>query len=367
MKWSVFSATLLLSVVFAATDAEAQFRYLCFGDSITLGNYDDEYDVGHPAHGYPGRLAGFENGVNEPKRLNCPVNNCEVVNKGKSGEKTPGGLTRIDNVLNNNPSHVLLLMEGTNDIFVEYDQDYPTWSFETMVFNLKEMARKAEIRGTDAVHASIIWFHPNGDHGTSKNGQVRDLRDEMASTASAIDPYFVDIWNVLCPASGDVHGHTQTQCFDLHYADAPPDDRGHPVGSGYDMMADEFYDVITSVPVPGAPGTVNPKNTISTGTPTFTWDREDPKRATWYRLQLDDSVGTILDIWLKADDYCNASSCSYQSGNLADGSHSWRVRGRNPKGTGNWSSSRSFTVNTDRIFFDGFESGNTSAWSSALP
>ena len=326
MRRRVLPITLLLGVALVASRAEAQFRYLCFGDSITLGNYDDEYDVDHPAHGYPGRLAGFENGANEPKRLNCPVNDCEVVNKGKSGEKTPGGLTRISTVLDNNPSHVLLLMEGTNDIFVEYDKSHPTWSFEAMVFNLKEMARKAEVRGTDAVHASIIWFHPGGDWGHAKDGEVQALRNEMASAANANDRYFVDIWNVLCPAGGDVHGHTQTQCFDLHYSETPPDDRGHPVGSGYDMMADEFYDVIVSVPVPGAPATVNPKNTISSGTPTFTWSRESPVRATWYRFQLENGGGTLQDLWLKALDHCNSSSCSYQPGNLADGSYSWRVR-----------------------------------------
>ena len=91
-------------------------------------------------------------------------------------------------------------------------------------------------------------------------------------------------------------------------------------------------------------------------------------RATWYRLQVDDSVGTVLDIWLKAADYCGGTTCSASSiVTLNDGSHSWRIRGRNPNGTGNWSSSRSFTVSTDRIFYDGFESGNTSAWSASLP
>ncbi|MGB5661532.1 MAG: GDSL-type esterase/lipase family protein [Thermoanaerobaculia bacterium] len=341
---------LVVSVALGATDAEAQFRYLCFGDSITLGNFDDDYD---PDLGYPGRLAFAS-------RLNCPAANCEVINKGKSGEKTPGGLTRIDNVLNNNPSHVLLLMEGTNDIFVEYDQDFPKWSFETMVFNLKEMARKAEVRGTDAVHASIIHFHPGGVFGNGKDGEVEDLRDEMASAASTNGRYFVDVWSVLCPTQN---------CFDNHYAPAPPDDRGHPDGSGYDIMADEFFNVITSVPVPGAPSTVSPKNTINTATPTFTWNRESPVRATWYRLQVDDSVGTVLDIWLKAADYCGGSSCSASSiVTLANGSHSWRVRGRNPKGTGSWSSSRSFTVSVSAaIFQDGFESGNTSAWSASLP
>jgi len=358
-RWLVWTL-LVVSVALGATDAEAQFRYLCFGDSITLGNYDDDYD---PDLGYPGRLAFGS-------RLNCPAANCEVINKGKSGEKTPGGLTRIDNVLNNFPSHVLLLMEGTNDIFVEYDKDYPAWSFETMVFNLKEMARKAEDRGTDAVHASIIRFHKDADAAAWQFQDVEDLRNELATEATAEGRYFVDIYNVLCPDGDDVHGHTQNECFNLHYPPVPEeDDRGHPNGWGYDMMADAFYNVITWKPVPGAPATDSPKDTISTSTPTFTWTRESPVRATWYRLQVDDSVGTVLDIWLKAADYCGGSSCSASSiVTLGTGSHSWRVRGRNPKGTGNWSSSRSFTVSVSAaVFQDSFESGNTSAWSASLP
>ena len=348
----------LLGGVLGTAESEAQFRYLCFGDSITLGNFDDDYN---PDLGYPGRLEF-------PSRLNCPAANCEIINRGKSGEKTPGGLTRLGTVLNNYPSHVLLLMEGTNDIWVKYDKSHPTWSYETMIFNLQEMARKAEVRGTDAVHASVIHFHQNANAAAWQFQDVENLRDDMAAEAAARDRYFVDIYNVLCPDGLDVHGHTQDQCFSLHYPPVPAeDDRGHPNGSGYTMMADEFYDVITSVPVPGAPTAVSPQGTISTGTPTFTWNRENPKRATWYRFQLEDNGGTLQDFWLKALDHCNASSCSYQPGNLAEGAHSWRVRGRNPNGTGNWSSSKAFTVSTDRIFFDGFESGNTSAWSSSLP
>ena len=56
----------------------------------------------------------------------------------------PGGLTRIDGVLNAVPTStdVLLLMEGTNDISQRAS------SFETTRFNLNQMARKAENRGS---------------------------------------------------------------------------------------------------------------------------------------------------------------------------------------------------------------------------
>jgi len=368
MKSRLAMQLLLAGVVLGANGAEAQLRYLCFGDSITLGNYDDEYDVGHPAHGYPGRLAGFENGANEPKRLDCPTTGCEVINKGKSGEKTPAGLTRIDNVLNNNPSDVLLLMEGTNDIFVEYDFGGDIWSKETMVFNLKQMAKKAESRGTDAVHASIIWFHPDGDHGTSKNGEVEYLRDEMQSASATENRYFVDIWNVLCPVGLDVHGDTQAECFDLHYPDVPADDdRGHPNGSGYDMVADEFYNVIVFKSPPKAPVPVSPSGSQQDSSPVFVWNRETPRAATWYQFQLENGSGTIENVWLKMPDYCVSGVCTYDPGiDLSIGSYSWRVRGRNPNDKGPWSADKSFTY-PSQVFSDGFESGNTSAWSASLP
>ena len=86
-------------------------------------------------------------------------------------------------------------------------------------------------------------------------------------------------------------------------------------------------------------------------------------RATWYRLQIEDNGGTVLDIWLKAADHCGGTSCSASSiVNLDDGNYSWRVRGRNPNGTGNWSNSQAFTVDNTKVFQDGFESGDLTAW-----
>ena len=71
-----------------------------------------------------------------------------MLNRGVGGEKTPEGLSRIDQVLDEG-GDVLLLMEGSNDISRNI-------SIETTLFDLGEMARRAEERGLEVVHATVI-------------------------------------------------------------------------------------------------------------------------------------------------------------------------------------------------------------------
>lgn len=346
---------LLLAAIALAPPAESEyFRWLAFGDSITLGNYDFQ-ELG----GYPGRLSDL---------LGCGPGVCEVFNAGKGGEKTYQAVTRIDTVLDNDgPFDVMMLMEGTNDIFVEYP-------VENAIANLGIIAAKASARGTDTVHASIIWYHPDGQYGTTKDDEVEAIRDGSENHAIINDRYFVDIWDVLCPKSHpDVHGHTQTQCFNRHYSDVCPgfpppcgDNRGHPIGSGYTMMANAFFNGLMSVPIPGVVSPVAPTGTINEARPTFLWDRESPVGATWYRLLVEGPFGAAIDRWLEASNHCGVSSCSYTASEieeLANGDYTWRVRGRNPAGLGSWSAEASLTIFLEGIFWDGFESGNTSAWS----
>ena len=335
-------------ILLQAVPAQGQFfRWLAFGDSITLGNYDFE-ELG----GYPGRLDDL---------LNCSPGVCEVFNAGESGEKTFEGVTRIDGVLDDDgPFDVMMLMEGTNDIFREL-------SFESMVTNLTVMANKAQSRGVETVHASIIWYHPAGTYGTSKDDEVEDLRDEMEALAAANDRYFVDIWDVLCPASHpDVHDHNQSDCFDLHYSDVPDgDDRGHPIGWGYTMMANAFYNGVNTVPSPGVSTPTSPTGVITEDRPLFEWTRESPTDATWYRFLLEDDQGVRTDLWLKTSIYCNTTTCAYQGFlPLENGDYSWRIRGRNPAGLGSWTADTDFSIQLDVIFQDGFESGDTGAWTS---
>ncbi len=357
MKVRFVLAGLMGSLVAAAPLSADLFRWLAFGDSITLGNYDTSTEGG----GYPRRLSEL---------LGCSPGICEVYNAGRAGEKTYQGVTRIDSVLDDEgPFDIMTLMEGTNDIFREL------YSVETMVSNLGIIANKARARGTDTVMASVIWFHPGGEHGTSKDDEVEALRDGVAAVAEQNERYFVDIWDVLCPASHpDVHGHNQTQCFNRHYSDVCPgtpppcgDNRGHPIGSGYTMMANAFYNGLLAAPVPGVAEPVDPVGTVDDDRPTFVWDREAPVGATWYHVVVEGAAGAVIDRWLEARIYCEIGSCSFRpfaAESLEDGDYTWRVLARNPAGAGAWSAATPFRVFLSGIFSDGFESGDTGAWIS---
>ena len=350
----VLALVALLAIPAPGAFLEGQeFRWLAFGDSITLGNYDFQ-ELG----GYPGRLTTL---------LGCTPGVCEVFNAGNSGEKTAGGVTRIDTVFDDDgPFDVMMLMEGTNDIFRNR-------SVELAVANLGIMAAKARIRGTDTVHASIIWYHPDGEFGTSKDDEVLAVRDGVENLSITYSRYFVDIWDVLCPDShGDYHGHNQNQCFNRHYSDVCPgtpppcgDNRGHPIGSGYSMMATAFYNGLLAVPVPGAPLSEEPTGVVLVSRPTFEWQRETPVRATWYRLIVEGDAGVAVDKWVEARGYCDPTSCAHRifsTEQLSEGDYTWRVQARNPAGLGPWSAETSFTVLSSGIFADDFESGDTSAW-----
>lgn len=353
MKCSKVLVSLMLCLAPGAFLDAQIFRWLAFGDSITNGDYDFD-DKG----GYPGRLHDL---------LNCGPSVCQVYNGGKSGEKTYEAVTRIDSVLNNQgPFDVMLLMEGTNDIFMNR-------SVESIKGNLATIASKARNHKVETVHSSIIWFHPAGEHGTTKNTAVKSLRDKLANLSQNNNRTFVDNWDELCPyVHADVHGHNQSTCFAQHYSDVcegrpPPcgDNRGHPIGSGYNMMADRWYNSLKPSLKPAKPVLTSPMGEISLPSPFLVW--QTASRATWYRLVLEDGSGDVIDQMLEASAVCSGGTCSYQSPVLASGDYTWKVRGRGPAGFGAWSNEVSVSVVFESFFGDGLETGDTSAWEKVVP
>jgi lysophospholipase L1-like esterase len=352
MKPPRLLAFLLLGLAPVASLEAQEFRWLAFGDSITQGDFDFANKGG-----YPGRLNVL---------LNCSPGICEVFNGGKSGEKSYEAVTRIGAVLNNQgPFDVMLLMEGTNDIFMNL-------SVESVRANLATIANKAEGHKVETVHSSIIWFHPNGDYGTSKNAAVKSLRDKVANLAQNSGRSFVDNWDELCPWSHtDVHGHNQSTCFSQHYSDVcagrpPPcgDNRGHPIGSGYDMMANRWYQRVKPSLKPAKPALVSPVGTVLEFQVTLRWNAASG--ASWYRLLVQSSSGTVVDQKLEASSVCSSGVCTYSSPLLSTGDFTWKVRSRNPSGWSSWSSNGAFTIPAELLFVDGVESGSTSAWDSAI-
>jgi lysophospholipase L1-like esterase len=359
LRLTAFAIGGLIGLSSTSSPLTAQvFRYLAFGDSITRGFYDTYYDADNEEAGYPRRLRDH---------LNCGSGACEIVNAGEGGEKTYQGVTRIDGVLDNQgPFDVLLLMEGTNDIFKDF-------SVESIKTNLKIMANKAIARGTETVHGSIIWFHPDGYHGTSKNDEVRAVRDGLINISNNNQRWYVDIWDELCPNSHpDRHGHGQNACFNQHYSDTCPgrpppcgDNRGHPIGSGYDMMALRWYESLTASNTPAKPTLISPEGPLIAPEVLLIWNKSN--RANWYRLVVENSSGPDVDVLLEARTVCSQNACYYRLTGLRTGTFDWRVRGRNPRGWGSWSSEKRFTFPTLSLFDDGFESQDTSAWPDVSP
>ena len=353
LRWTVLA--IAAGLVCSDPVSAVPIIYLAFGDSITLGKSTHD---GENKGGYPGRLEDYS------FLLDCDPSTCDVVNQGKGGERTAGGVTRIDSVLASGTYHIMLLMEGTNDIF----KSSPV-SNNTITYNLGVMADKAALKGIETVHASIIWFHPDGKWGTSRDGWVEGLKNKILDLAADKQRSFVNAWWRLCPPGNDIHGHSQAQCFALHYSDRiydqdNPDPVGHPNASGFDMLAKKFYQIITTVPSPGVPSPTSPQGVIFPGATQIKWARESPVRATWYDLVLRRGTTPILRTWLPAIWVCGNSSCTFNlAGPLAPGNYNFQVRGRNPAGIGPWSFNLYSRV---LLFRDGFESGNTSGWDGGL-
>lgn len=220
-----------LLLIGGARSSLAQVRLLAFGDSITEGRGDDP---ARTLKGYPPRLESLLQNAGVQARVD---------NKGMGGQDTTQDITRIDDVLAQMPTstEVLLLMEGTNDISRGI-------SFETTMFDLREMARKAELKGLAVVHATLIPRVPSAwvdDRNVVNLRLAENLRD-LAGTRNRdlADPF--EVFSNL------------PNLFATYYTPITPeapDPVGHPNAAGYDKLAQLFFDVIrdrdTVAPVPG--------------------------------------------------------------------------------------------------------------------
>ncbi|HVR29243.1 MAG TPA: GDSL-type esterase/lipase family protein [Thermoanaerobaculia bacterium] len=218
-------ATLL---VLGAAQAQAPTVYVAFGDSITEGVGDEE------GGGYPPRLEAL---------LLARGRRADVRNLGLAGEATAEGLTRIETVLEQVGGDVLLLMEGTNDVPKNI-------SIETTVFNLGEIARKAEQAGMEVVVASVIPRSPFAS--VDRNNVVtQELNETIRDLAGTSDRELADPFEVFI---------TTPDFFDQLYDKDPQDPVGHPNARGADRLARVFLDVLLGVDsVPPVTGFTRPQ------------------------------------------------------------------------------------------------------------
>lgn len=222
------SAILALGLIPALAAAQtAPRKYLAFGDSITEGVGDDPARTNK---GYPGRLE---------TSLQAAGVSATVLNFGKGGEKTPEGLARIDEVIAQGATgDVLLLMEGSNDISKAI-------SLETTIFNLDEMARRAEVSSLSVAHATVIPRKPDAPEDAD-NSLTDQLNGRIRNLAGLRGRRLVDPNEVFRNTPNLIAGF---------YSTVTPDPVGHPNAAGYDLLAPIFFNVIqgldTVSPVPG--------------------------------------------------------------------------------------------------------------------
>ena len=107
------------------------------------------------------------------------------------------------------------------------------------------------------------------------------------------------------------------------------------------------FTVSAGVVKPPATTLVSPTGTITTGTPTYTWNAVST--STWYLLQVNGPSGTVIYNWYTAAEVGCAGgtgTCSIApSVTLPNGAYTFWVLTYNSAGDGTWSSGMAFTVN----------------------
>jgi lysophospholipase L1-like esterase len=205
-------ALLLVLLLASAGPLAAQpKKIVAFGDSMTVGIFDGDDELcSPPNYGYPVRLAGW--------LASAGVTNT-MVNAGECGEQTSAGVTRIDEVLAENPgAAVTIIMEGTNDL------NNSGVGIETMVYNIHEMARKAQVRRAWPV---VVAPPPREPERWGTNARAHGLSVRLAETAEVQNYDFLDLFEVF---------ETIDEDFDEYYAE----DGLHWNENGYDVVGIEM-------------------------------------------------------------------------------------------------------------------------------
>ena len=184
-------------------------RYCAWGDSITLGAYDDPMGSGDPVGPYPGRLQ---------EKLSTRVAPSEVFNKGISGETTKALKQRIGTEAGALQPQFALIMEGTNDVTHQIPPNDVIFNLEIILDILKKYVN---VDGMRPWLATIIPRIDNYNKDTSTlNGYIRDLAVKRRVPLA-------DQWQAFYDSP--------------NWRDLMRDSK-HPNKAGMQLLTDTFYD-----------------------------------------------------------------------------------------------------------------------------
>lgn len=196
-------------------------RLLAFGDSLTAGEVAPPLPsvrpVLNPAAAYPARLLA---------RLEqrYPGQTFYVVNAGRPGEQAVEGVARLPAELQAARPEVLLLMEGSNDLFF-YRQDAAARAIPA----LERMTEQARRSGVAVLLATIPPQRPGGLRDQVAR-LIPGFNDEVRALARRQQVPLVEVFQELQK--------------DLSLIG---DDDLHPTERGYDVMAGVFFETLKAV------------------------------------------------------------------------------------------------------------------------
>jgi lysophospholipase L1-like esterase len=192
-------------------------KLLAFGDSLTEGRIAvSRTQLVVVPGSYPDRLQ---------RLLAARYGNqtIEVYNEGRAGEWAQDGLTRFASVVRELRPEVVILLEGANDLAAQGQR-----GISRAEGAIESMVKEARNRGAAVILAGLP---PQASNSTSAD-LVRDYNIRMREVARDEQVTFVDLFAAFgSRADTGLIG---------------PDGL-HPTPSGYERMAQTFFDVIRAV------------------------------------------------------------------------------------------------------------------------
>jgi lysophospholipase L1-like esterase len=181
-----------------------------FGDSITLGVLElKRRDLRlTTANNYPAILQGKLQGLDPAWR---------VVNRGRSGEHTFEGVSRLPSTLASDQPGYVLILEGSNDAQACLDTSVASSNLQNMV-RIARTNRSIPIIGT---------IPPNFRNNGCANDFISAVNTNIRGFASGENVVVAEIFN----------GMNQRELFGV----SPGRDPLHPNEQGYRVMADIWY------------------------------------------------------------------------------------------------------------------------------
>ena len=216
------------SVIVDAVPTLSEVSFLAFGDSMTGGGTWDPVSL----------TIKLDQTVSYPYKLRELLNaryidqQVVVVNAGVGGERAePAGRRRLPQVLDTERPDVLLLLHGANDLLCAANQSCgggnPFSAIPIITRALDDMVTAAQSRG---VQVLLATFPPQD--GTRNRGggapAVPDLNAAIAQLAGRKGAVLVDLFGGL--------GGTPLPFISV--------DGLHPTPSGFEKMAEIWFDVI---------------------------------------------------------------------------------------------------------------------------